>query len=253
MIALLASRRCEVIFRQERSTELDVKEAETLGQALDRHWYYRSKGLALDTMLRGRSFRTVLDIGAGSGIFSKHLLLGGAESAICMDPAYQREGWELFNGKPIRFLRQIGSEKCDLILLMDVLEHVDDDVALLRSALVGAGKNAHILITVPAFQVLFSAHDVFLEHKRRYTLRKLEKMVRSADLEILSTRYFFLFLLPIAAMLRLLRQQTAAKSDLREHSKLINLMLCWLHHLELPLVRFNRIGGLSIFCLARVP
>jgi hypothetical protein len=51
------------------------------------------------------------DIGAGSGIFSKRLLQGDAVSAICIDPAYQEERQELFNGKPIRFLRRIGSEK----------------------------------------------------------------------------------------------------------------------------------------------
>ena len=45
---------------------MDVKEEETLGHGLDEHWYYRSKGLALDAMLRGRSFHALLDIGAGS-------------------------------------------------------------------------------------------------------------------------------------------------------------------------------------------
>jgi 2-polyprenyl-3-methyl-5-hydroxy-6-metoxy-1,4-benzoquinol methylase len=232
---------------------VDVKEEVTLGHVLDGHWYYRSKGLALNAMLRGRCFRTLLDIGAGSGIFSKRLLQGGAASAICIDPAYQEERQELCHGKPIRFLRQIGSEKCDLILLMDVLEHVDDDVGLMRSALAGAAEHAYVLITVPAFQKLFSAHDIFLEHKRRYTLRQVEQVVRAAGLEILSARYFFAFLLPIAATLRLLKQQSEAKSDLKEHSKLVNLMLLWLHRLELPLFRFNRIGGLTIFCLARVP
>jgi hypothetical protein len=232
---------------------MDVKEEKALGHVLDRHWYYRSKGLALNAILRGRVFRAVLDVGAGSGIFSKLLLQGEAGSAICVDPGYQEERKELFNGKPIWFLRQIGSEKCDLILLMDVLEHVDDDVGLIRSAVVGAGEHAYVLITVPAFQRLFSSHDMFLEHKRRYTLGQVADVARMAGLEILSARYFFAFLLPIAATLRLLRRHTEAKSDLKEHSKLVNLLLFWLHCLELPFFRFNRIGGLSIFCLARIP
>src|SRR5262249_5393651 len=113
--------------------------------------YSCSKGLALNAMLRGRSYCTLLDIGAGSGIFSKRLLQGGAASAICVDPAYREERQEIFSGKPICFLRRVGSEKCDLILLMDVLEHVDDDVGLIRSALVGAAEHAYVLISVPAF------------------------------------------------------------------------------------------------------
>jgi 2-polyprenyl-3-methyl-5-hydroxy-6-metoxy-1,4-benzoquinol methylase len=232
---------------------LDVKEERTLGHVLEGHWYYRSKGLALDAMLRGRSFRSLLDIGAGSGIFAKRLLQGRATSATCIDPAYQEERQELLNGKPIWFLRQIGSEKCDLILLMDVLEHVDDDVGLIRATLVGAAENAYVLITVPAFQKLFSAHDLFLEHKRRYTLRQITEVAGAAGLEILSARYFFAFLLPVAAALRLLKRQSEPKSDLKEHSRLVNSTLCWLHRLELPLFRFNRIGGLTVFCLARVP
>ena len=71
---------------------MDVKEEETFGHLLDRHWYYRCKGLALRAMLRGRPFHTLLDIGAGSGIFSKQLLRGRAASAICIDPAYQGSG-----------------------------------------------------------------------------------------------------------------------------------------------------------------
>jgi len=232
---------------------LDVKEEQALGQALDGHWYYRSKGLALNAMLRERSFHALLDIGAGSGIFSKQLLQHGAASAICIDPAYREERQEFVNAKPISFLRQIRSEKCDLILLMDVLEHVDDDVGLVRSAIAGAAEHAYVMITVPAFQSLFSSHDVFLEHKRRYTLRQVEQVVRAAGLEILSTRYFFAFLLPIAAIIRLLKRKREAKSDLKQHSKLVNLLLFWLHRLELPLFRYNRIGGLTLFCLARIP
>ena len=94
--------------------------------------------------------------------------LTNGQVGVCVDPAYQEERQEIFNGKPICFLHRIGSEKCDLILLMDVLEHVDDDVGLLRSALVAAAEHAYVLISVPAFQRLFSAHDRFLEHKRLY-------------------------------------------------------------------------------------
>jgi 2-polyprenyl-3-methyl-5-hydroxy-6-metoxy-1,4-benzoquinol methylase len=238
--------------RKKQGRKLDVKEERALGHVLNEHWYYRSKGLALDVMLRGQSFRSLLDIGAGSGIFSKRLLKRGAASAICIDPAYQEERRELLNGKPIWFLRQIGSEKCDLILLMDVLEHVDDDVGLIRAALVGAAQDTLVLITVPAFQTLFSAHDLFLEHKRRYTLRQITEVVRAAGLEIVSARYFFAFLLPIAAALRLLKRQSEPKSDLKEHSRLVNSLLCCLHRLELSLFRFNRMGGLTVFCLARV-
>ena len=65
---------------------MDVKEEQLLGGAVGEHWYYRSKQLALDSLLRGIPFTRVLDIGAGSAIFSKHLLESGAVSAVCVDP-----------------------------------------------------------------------------------------------------------------------------------------------------------------------
>lgn len=231
---------------------MDVKEEQHFGHILDEHWYYKSKGLALDEMLRGLSFHTALDIGAGSGVFSKRLLRQNVAAAVCVDPAYaQEDRLENFHGKPIRFVREIGPERADLVLLMDVLEHVDDDLALLRSATAGAASKAHVLITVPAFQCLFSAHDKFLEHKQRYTLRQVEALVRAAGLNILSTRYFFAFLLPLAAALRIMQRHDEPKSSLKAHSILVNKAMYWIHRLEILLFRYNRLAGLSIFCLAQ--
>jgi 2-polyprenyl-3-methyl-5-hydroxy-6-metoxy-1,4-benzoquinol methylase len=232
---------------------MDIKEQELLGGAVDSHWYYRSKQLALDSLLSGMPVRHVLDIGAGSAIFSKHLLDGGAESALCVDHAYRSERSETYNGKPIRFAREIASGDADLVLLMDVLEHVDDDGALIRASIAGAAPGAHVLISVPAFQCLFSAHDRFLEHRRRYTAGSLEAMVAGAGLEPIVTRYFFATILPIVAAMRLLQRDGPPKSSLAVHPKLVNAALVLAHRAELPFFRFNRIGGLSVFCLARAP
>ena len=80
-------------------------------------------------------------------------------------------------GKPIHFRREIGELHADVVLLMDVLEHVEDDVGLLRQYVEKVPSGARFLISVPAFQVLWSDHDVFLEHKRRYTVAKVEHVV----------------------------------------------------------------------------
>jgi 2-polyprenyl-3-methyl-5-hydroxy-6-metoxy-1,4-benzoquinol methylase len=118
-----------------------------------------AKGLALDAMLGTRRFSTVRDIGAGSGMFARPLLRRGVGSAVYVDPAYREEYDASIAGRPITFTRQIRGRKADLVLLMDVLEHVDDDVGLVRHAPEGAAEWAHVLITVPAFQILYSADD----------------------------------------------------------------------------------------------
>ena len=232
---------------------MDVKEEELLGASARDHWYYRSKQLALDSMLQNTRFRRVLDIGAGSALFTRHLLGRGAEAALCVDSAYAEDHCETYDGKPIRFVRAISAGDADLVLLMDVLEHVDNDVQLIRSSVAGAVGGAHVLISVPAFQSLFSAHDRFLEHRRRYTIRSLEAAVTAAGLTIVSTRYFFAMILPLVAAVRLLERKGPPKSSLTVHSGFVNAVLTLAHRVELPFFRYNRLGGLSVFCLARVP
>jgi 2-polyprenyl-3-methyl-5-hydroxy-6-metoxy-1,4-benzoquinol methylase len=232
---------------------MDIKEEQLLGGAVGDHWYYRAKRLALDSMVRGVPQKRVLDVGAGSAIFSKHLLDGEAQSAICVDSAYDGERRETYNGKPIRFMREIEPGDADLVLLMDVLEHVDDDVGLMRASLVGAAPGAFVLISVPAFQSLFSAHDRFLEHRRRYTVGSLEGAARAAGLKVISTRYFFAMILPLVAAVRMLQRGGPPKSSLVVHTPLVNAILAFAHRVEIPFFRFNRLGGLSVFCLARAP
>ena len=62
--------------------------------------------------------------------------------------------------------------------MMDVLEHVDNDAGLVRHYATKVPSGAHFLVTVPAFRFLWSGHDVFLEHKRRYTLAEIEQTMR---------------------------------------------------------------------------
>ena len=83
-------------------------------------------------MLRGTGFSEVLDVGAGSGFFARHLLdHTPASAAVCVDPNYAAEHDELHGGKPIRFVHRIDRFAGGLVLMMDVLEHVADDAALL--------------------------------------------------------------------------------------------------------------------------
>tara|TARA_R110002096_G_scaffold325915_1_gene519800 strand:+ start:3217 stop:3945 length:729 start_codon:yes stop_codon:yes gene_type:complete len=238
---------------------MDVKEESILGPDLNEHWYYVSKGRALRAMLGDTRCEGILDVGAGSGIFSRQLLDAGIGNfATCVDPAYSNERTELHNGKQISFVKSSDAAIEDLVLLMDVLEHVQDDVELLRQYTESMPRSGVVAITVPAFQFLWSGHDVFLEHYRRYTKTMLQQVVENAGLEVVRSRYFFASIFPAVAAVRLLgawrlrNRAIEPQSSLRRHSDFVNAALTRIHDIErLSLLRINSIAGLSLFCIAR--
>lgn len=236
-------------------SKMDIKERAQLGAHADEHWYYRSKAHVVARLLRDTKPRKLLDVGAGSGFFSKYLLANSAVAeAWCVDTNYPIDSDIVENGKNIHFRKTLGPVDADLVLLMDVIEHVDDDVDLLRQAVEKVGTRATFLISVPAFQFMWSGHDVFLEHKRRYTLAELERVVEAAGLRIRHSRYFFAAVFPIAMLLRLPRKllgrSVQPASDMRLHSRPVNALLRALSSAELKLVARNRWFGLTAFCVA---
>ncbi len=236
---------------------MDLKEERILGDTIGEHWYYRAKLAAVLRMLERLAPREVLDVGAGSGFFSRALLRGRREigSATCVDPHYAEDRDDVVAGKPLRFRRRIDATAADLVLMMDVLEHVDDDLGLLRDYVEKAPRGARFLITVPAFQVLWSGHDVFLEHRCRYTLRRLEGVVRTAGLGLERGCYFYGALFPLAAASRLVGRlrRGEPRSQLRRSGPIANALLWWACRAELPLFRNNRLAGLTAMVLAAKP
>ena len=231
---------------------MDIKELEILDGDASRHWYYRSKAKALSKSLKSERFERILDVGAGSGFFSRHLLsTTNAVEAVCVDPSYSKDWQEQVNGKPIRFCREMPNYTPDLIIMMDVLEHVDDDAGLLNTYIEPAQPGTQVLITVPAFPFMWSGHDVFLEHKRRYTLSTIKPVIASQNLDIKSLSYFFGLVFPLAFMVRLLDKKS--QSGLKPHLPFIDKTLEFLCTLELPFLRLNKLVGLSVFCLAKKP
>ena len=234
---------------------MDLKEEDILGADIGSHWYYRSKAAALRRMVDHLNAKRILDIGAGSGFFSRNLMAeAGAQSALCVDIGYPGDRDDQLAGKPVLYRRDTGPTDCDLVLMMDVLEHVDDDRGLVRHYATKVPSGAHFLVTVPAFRFLWSGHDVFLEHKRRYRLAEIEAVLRDAGLQVVRGAYYFGLVFPLAAAVRLVeRNTTEPRSSLKKHGALTNALLSTMCVAELPLFPINRLAGLSAFVLARKP
>jgi SAM-dependent methyltransferase len=235
---------------------MDLKEEDILGADIGRHWYYRSKAAALGRMVRRLRPQRLLDVGAGSGFFSQHLLRTEAStrSALCVDIGYPTDRDEELDGKPVLYRRDIGPTDCDLVLMMDVLEHVDADRGLVRLYADKVPAGAHFLVTVPAFSFLWSGHDVFLEHKRRYRLGEIEAALGDAGLRVMHGAYYFGLVFPLAAAVRLAaRSATEPRSSLKKHDSLTNGILTLACAVERPFFPVNRLAGLTAFVLAKKP
>jgi SAM-dependent methyltransferase len=142
---------------------------------------------------------TVLDVGAGDAWFAEQLASRRAiRRIVCWDTAYSLEFLESRRPlEPLEPLRiQLTAERpagrFDLLLLLDVLEHVRNAdlflADLVRDKLAPTG---HVLISVPACPSLFSSHDVRLRHYRRYTPASAEALVRHSGLEIVRSAGLF--------------------------------------------------------------
>src|SRR5438132_6228313 len=129
---------------------MDLKEAQLLGADEGRHWYYASKLRMLQRCIARQPPERILEVGAGTGFFAKMLLMQtAAKSAICVDTGYPKDWSETWSGKPISFRKTNPVADADLVLFIDVLEHVDDDVALLQEYAGPARSGARFVVSVP--------------------------------------------------------------------------------------------------------
>jgi hypothetical protein len=149
----------------------------------------------------------VIDIGCGDAFVSASLAVEYPEARFYgVDSGFTSQ-WLAATPPPhpnlslLRTLDEVphAARAASLILLMDVIEHVEDDRAFLDQLLERGlvDPQTRILVTVPAYQWLFTAHDVFLHHYRRYSNRTLRARLEQSGLQVDEIGYFFFSLLPV--------------------------------------------------------
>ena len=232
-----------------------------------RHPWEQARARAVLSILveHGLSPRHVLDYGCGDGFTGNRVAKHFDARLTAYDPNFTAELIQQFAEPSIEFTNQRPEDlsRFDLLLLLDVIEHVPDDRDFL-SQLIGAGSDLkrNVLITVPAFSQLFTEHDRFLKHYRRYALGDLRAVCSDVGLRRLADGYLFSSLLaPRAASkcAELLRgggpQQRGIGSWQRGPgvTRAIETALNWDNRLLLSLARKGlKLPGLSAWVLAEV-
>jgi len=232
----------------------------TLYEVEKEHWWYAARKEILlrylETRLALPRAARVLDAGCGTGAILE--ALSARYDAWGSDVAPQA----------IAFCRERGllrlhlgtletypsSPPFDLITMLDMVEHVEDDAALLRAARALLAEGGHVLITVPAFPSLWSRYDEILHHKRRYTRAALARVVRGAGFRIEHLTFLNCLLFPVAWIRRVAARSSATDGtdDLRIPARTLNAALRETFRLERwVLPRASLPFGLSLLILAR--
>nr|WP_315382614.1 class I SAM-dependent methyltransferase [uncultured Sphingomonas sp.] len=174
------------------------------------HWWYRARrDILADYLARYGAVpkdAKILEIGCGTGHNLPMLGAFGEVDAIEIDPA-AREIASARLGKPVGAsplpeLTGVQPGSYDLIAVLDVVEHIEDDVAALKAMASVLKPGGKILITVPAHQWMWSAHDVVNHHKRRYSKATLLASLEKAGLKWRKLRWFNSLLFPVAVAAR---------------------------------------------------
>jgi SAM-dependent methyltransferase len=176
---------------------MDPAYAARYRELYERHWWWRAREELVLELLRDRApapgYGPILDVGCGDGLLLPKLRSLGEPEGIEPDGAILSEDATAagrIHVVPFDASFQPGW-RYGLILLLDVLEHLDDDVAALRHARALLAPNGLVVVTVPAFRGLWTAHDDINRHRVRYTAVTLRRVAGAAGLRVESERYLF--------------------------------------------------------------
>ena len=224
------------------------------------HWWFAARKEILLRYLDARlplpPTARLLDVGCGTGAilesFSGRYQAFGTDTAPqAIDFCRERGLKGLYCGTLETYP---GAEPFDLITMLDMVEHVEDDDGLLRTGRRLLCDGGHILITVPAFPSLWSKHDEILHHKRRYTRRSLRRLVEHAGFTVEHLTFFNCFLFPAAWVKRAAARVTGTgkTNDLEFPSRFLNAAFREVFRFERRILPHTSLPiGLSLLCLAR--
>ena len=171
-----------------------------------------------------KKFDHIADYGSGDAfVINKLVEAKIATSYSAIDTEYNTDIVNKLKGKneTIRFYQSQSEfeeteKKADLILMLDVLEHCKDDREVLKQTISSPfiiSDKLNILITVPAFQSLFSQHDSLLLHYRRYNRKQLLQLCKNAGIMPIHSGYFFFSLLPLRIILLIVEKLKIRKTN----------------------------------------
>ncbi len=226
----------------------------------DHHWWFRGKRLLIaETIrrLRKNDCQIILDAGCGTGVMSNELAkLGKVIGVDTSEEALKFYKSRGLNGMLSDIKELPFPDKCfDFVIASDVLEHVSDDFAALNELKRVLKDDGYIIVTVPAHQFLYSAHDKALNHYRRYSKKCLLNLINQCELRVYKLSYTNFFIFPFVFMARMaqkLIKPRLVKTNTGKVPNLVNEILYRIYQFEAAWIkRHGFFTGVSLFAVLR--
>ena len=226
------------------------------------HWWFVARRKIIEHVIKKLNLienASIVDAGCGTGDNLNMLSKFGNVVAMERDnnafgKAKSRGVGEVFKGELPDGVHEEIKKENNLIVLLDVLEHIDDDNACLATLKKYMKNDGNLLLTVPAYQFLWTNRDVQHHHKRRYTVTMLKKLMEANGWQVKYISYFNSFLFPLALVDRLKQKILPAveDSDLKIPPSWLNRFFKKVFSLESKLI--GKVAfpfGLSIIAIAQ--
>ena len=234
----------------------------------DRHWWFvgrrhiflRMLDKYLPAAANGQR-RCILDVGCGTGTMLQYLSRYGDVFGVDSDEqavsfCHKRGTYQVRQVGPLPSALPFEDGTFDLITMLDVLEHIDDDGGALREMHRLLRPGGMLMLAVPAYRFLWGPQDEISHHKRRYVAPEIRERMMQAGFNIRRLSYCNTLLLPIIAAVRVVRPYLPRTFQMKSDCTmtklgLLNGLLGRIFALEAPLVeRMNLPCGVSILALA---
>ena len=229
---------------------METAEIERLAALEDDHWWFRERRAVLARLLKQLGPPgTAVDIGAACG-GNTRVLRDSGWSVTALDAS--AVGTQICHQRGVAAIRgdatqlPLADRSLDLVVAYDVLEHIENDAEVVREARRVLRPGGTFLVAVPADPSMWSAHDVALDHVRRYTSESLSSVISGNGFHIADMWNWNVLMKPA---MKLHRRRTTG-SDMDDVSATVNALLMGIIRLEryLPV---SKLPGISLFVRAQ--
>lgn len=220
------------------------------------HWWWAGRQELVKDLLLSEKPKKILDIGCGTGetitylktVFKKASFVGIDNSKEALKFTKSR-GHNVKKGDALKL--PFKDESFDAVLLLDVIEHIKNDAGVIKEAKRVLKPGGVIVLTAPALQFIWSAHDVGQGHHRRYTRHQLMRLADKNKIKITFISYFNFFLSPPIILIRLF-SRLPFLSRLGQYDSKLNYQLAYKKPAN-SILKFIFISEIKMLKLIRYP